>query len=317
MRGFIVGTVVTAHRLLRSLTRSCSKPNIDLRRRRLGGLVVLALIVGVVNGLIKPIVRLLSLPDPHGDAGPVRLRHQRRPAPRSSRWIADQLDVSASPSATSRRTSTADTIVGALIGSVVLSVVGTRSIAALSSPTEPDGPAAGDRRGRCGRRRGGFGTPVYVTDLAAIDAAVAGLAAAFPDPWIRQYSVKANDVAGGHRGGARAASGVGANVVSRGEWAAARAAGVAERRGSRSRGSARPTPTCGRPCARRGDGDAAALGRGRVGRRGWRRWPRSRVAAGSAAASRAVDVLLRLNPDVAPETLAGLAVGAGALASSA
>ncbi|HEU4572178.1 MAG TPA: hypothetical protein VFR93_05785, partial [Candidatus Limnocylindrales bacterium] len=39
-----------------------------------------------------------------------------------------------------------------------------------------------------------FGTPVYVTDDAALGAAVDELRAAFPDPWIRQYSVKANDV---------------------------------------------------------------------------------------------------------------------------
>ena len=40
-----------------------------------------------------------------------------------------------------------------------------------------------------------FGTPAYVTDTVSIDAAAAALVAAFPDPWIRQYSVKANDVA--------------------------------------------------------------------------------------------------------------------------
>ena len=38
-----------------------------------------------------------------------------------------------------------------------------------------------------------------------------------------------------------------------------------------------------------------------------RRWPRSRARAGAPP----IDVLYRLNPDVAPETLAGLAVGAG------
>ena len=42
---------------------------------------------------------------------------------------------------------------------------------------------------------GRFGTPLYVTDEATVRAATAELADAFPDPWIRQYSVKANDVA--------------------------------------------------------------------------------------------------------------------------
>ena len=39
-----------------------------------------------------------------------------------------------------------------------------------------------------------YGTPLYVTDETTIAAAARELRAAFPDPWIRQYSVKANDV---------------------------------------------------------------------------------------------------------------------------
>ena len=39
-----------------------------------------------------------------------------------------------------------------------------------------------------------FGTPAYVTDLTTLESAVADLRSAFPDPWLRQYSVKANDV---------------------------------------------------------------------------------------------------------------------------
>src|SRR5712691_5063650 len=74
-----------------------------------------------------------------------------------------------------------------------------------------------------------FGTPVYVTDDAAIRVAADELADAFPDPWVRQYSVKANDVPAviarvtAFHGPSAA---FGANVVSRGEWAEARAAGV-------------------------------------------------------------------------------------------
>jgi len=37
---------------------------------------------------------------------------------------------------------------------------------------------------------------VFVTDVGALDAAAAELRAAFPDPWLRSYSLKANDVAG-------------------------------------------------------------------------------------------------------------------------
>ena len=69
-----------------------------------------------------------------------------------------------------------------------------------------------------------FGTPAYVTDLAALDAAATAIRTAFPDPWIRHYSVKANDVPA--IVAEVAARGFGANVVSRGEWAAARRAGL-------------------------------------------------------------------------------------------
>jgi diaminopimelate decarboxylase len=68
------------------------------------------------------------------------------------------------------------------------------------------------------------GTPVSLTDLAEIAAAAAELEQAFPDPWLRQYSVKANDVPAIVERIGRL--GFGANVVSSGEWAVARAAGI-------------------------------------------------------------------------------------------
>ncbi len=69
-----------------------------------------------------------------------------------------------------------------------------------------------------------FGTPVHVTSVAALEAAARELEAAFPDPWLRAFSVKANDVPAIV---ARLGSlGLGANVVSRGEWAVATAAGI-------------------------------------------------------------------------------------------
>jgi diaminopimelate decarboxylase len=153
-----------------------------------------------------------------------------------------------------------------------------------------------------------FGTPVYVTSVAALDAAEAELRAAFPDPWLRAYSVKANDVPAiirvlGERG-------LAANVVSSGEWAAARRAGIGNDRITLE--GIGKTPADLRAAVR-----AAAHG-----------VPLRWVAVESAdeledltaMARRAelggrglppVDVLLRLNPDVAPETLAGLAVGRG------
>jgi diaminopimelate decarboxylase len=154
------------------------------------------------------------------------------------------------------------------------------------------------------------GTPVHVTDAAIVDAAVAELAAAFPDPWIRQYSVKANDVAAVVRlvtgEGVRA----GANVVSRGEWAIARAAGVPNHRIT--------VEGVGKT-----DEDLAAAVRAAADG-----LPPLWLAIESADEAEALidlvpqaglgshdrpslDVLFRLNPDVAPETQAELAVGAG------
>ena len=153
-----------------------------------------------------------------------------------------------------------------------------------------------------------FGTPVYVTSVAALDAAEAELRGAFPDPWLRAYSVKANDVpAIIRRLGAR---GLAANVVSSGEWAAARRAGIDNARITLE--GIGKTPADLRAAVRAAaDGDPL-------------RWvaveSADELEALAALARRAglggrggppLDVLLRLNPDVAPETLAGLAVGRG------
>jgi diaminopimelate decarboxylase len=144
-----------------------------------------------------------------------------------------------------------------------------------------------------------------VTDVAAIDAAVATLQTAFADPWIRQYSVKANDVEAVIGAVCRGGS-IGANVVSRGEWAAARAAGLA---------NARIT------LEGVGKTDADLRAAVRAARDGepllWLAVESAdELAALAAFAGRArgappIDVLLRLNPDVSPETHDSLAVGRG------
>ncbi|MEX1170295.1 MAG: hypothetical protein WEE50_09160 [Chloroflexota bacterium] len=164
----------------------------------------------------------------------------------------------------------------------------------MSSPTDPGALRRAARR---------FGTPLYVTDLAVLADAARDVRQAFPDPWVRQYSVKANDVPAVIA--AVAAHGFGANVVSRGEWAAATAAGVPNERIT--------LEGIGKTTA---DLRAAA----RVAREGRPlRWiaiesPEEAEALGAMVRRQRgtrVDVLYRLNPDVAPETLAGLAVGAG------
>ncbi len=91
-----------------------------------------------------------------------------------------------------------------------------------------------------------FGTPLFATDVVGLERATAELAAAFPDPWLRQYSVKANDVPAivGRLG----RLGLGANVVSRGEWSIARRAGIPNERISlEGIGKTRGRPGGGRP----------------------------------------------------------------------
>ena len=156
-----------------------------------------------------------------------------------------------------------------------------------------------------------FGTPVQVTDVATLESAAAGVRAAFPDPWLRAFSVKANDVAGVV--GRVAALGFDANVVSRGEWAVARKAGLDNDRitlegvgkTDADLRAALAAAAAGRPLrwlAIETLDEARSLVRmaGAGGRR----------AAGSTAAGGSLDVLFRLNPEVAPETHRGLAVGA-------
>jgi diaminopimelate decarboxylase len=164
---------------------------------------------------------------------------------------------------------------------------------------------AGDLR-RAARQ---FGTPAYVTDLAAIETAGDELRASFPDPWLRHYSVKANDVVA-IVAAAAAAAGAGATVVSRGEWAVARRAGLTAadivlegvgktdadlRAAVRAAADGRPLRWLAVESGEEIVRLAALATRAGLGRGG--RPP--------------IDILLRLNPDVAPETHAGLAVGAG------
>ncbi|HET7473103.1 MAG TPA: hypothetical protein VFJ71_08275, partial [Candidatus Limnocylindrales bacterium] len=157
---------------------------------------------------------------------------------------------------------------------------------------------------------GRFGTPVYITDDVALGAALDELRAAFPDPWIRQYSVKANDVPGVIAHVTGPGRGLGANVVSRGEWAAARAAGV-------------PNGRITLEGVGKSDADLGAAVRAAVGGDPllWTAIESPEEADALLARARraglgrgdrpGLDVLLRLNPDVTPETQPGLAVGAG------
>lgn len=153
-----------------------------------------------------------------------------------------------------------------------------------------------------------FGTPLYLTDLETLDAAAREVKRAFPDPWIRQYSLKANDAPAIV---ARiAAWGFGANVVSAGEWWLARRAGVPEERISFE------------GIGKRED-DLRLAVKQAAGRRP-PRWVSIESADEAAALTRLassaglgekgrprLDILLRFNPGVRPRTHAGLRVGSG------
>jgi len=153
-----------------------------------------------------------------------------------------------------------------------------------------------------------LGTPLYVMDEPTLEAAAARLEAAFPDPWIRQYSLKANDLP--EVVAILAARGWGANVVSSGEWRQAAEAGVPHHavtfegigKSDAELGWAVQGAAVGEPVrwlALESAAEARALG-ALADRSGLGRDDRS-----------CLDVLLRLNPQVAPETLPGLAVGSG------
>jgi diaminopimelate decarboxylase len=167
-------------------------------------------------------------------------------------------------------------------------------------------PAIADALRLAARR---FGTPVYVTDLTSLATAAATVSEAFPDPWLRHYSLKANDVPA--IVAAIAAHGFGANVVSRGEWDLARRAGV-------------PNGRITLEGVGKTDADLRAAVRASAGRDPLR-WvavespdelavlERLAERAGLGVGDRPpLDVLLRLNPAVMPETHDGLAVGRAA-----
>jgi diaminopimelate decarboxylase len=153
-----------------------------------------------------------------------------------------------------------------------------------------------------------FGTPLYVIDAAVVAQSASRMERAFPDPWIRQYSLKANDLPAVVR--TLTARGWGANVVSSGEWQRATEAGVPHglvsfegigktdadlERVVRSSAQGDPLRWLSVESAEEADTLAAFASQARLG-------------DGDRAP---VDVLLRLNPQVDPETRREFAVGAG------
>ncbi len=159
-------------------------------------------------------------------------------------------------------------------------------------------PSLADAARRAARRTG---TPLLLTDLPRLAADAAAVRAAFPDPWLRLYALKANGLPA--LTARLPALGFGATAVSAGELALAARAGF---------------PPGQVALEGIGKGEAELRAVVRAARMGspllWTSLESAEEAAALArVAERAgvrCDVLVRVNPEVAPETHRGLAVGA-------
>ena len=149
-------------------------------------------------------------------------------------------------------------------------------------------------------------TPLYLTSEMEIAAAAEHLETAFPDPWVRSFSLKADPLP--EIVGLLAARGWGANCVSLGEITAARSAGVPNSqitlegigKGPEEFDVAINAAATGAPLrwvAIESLDEARALA--------------AAVQKFLTPLSTPIRVLLRLNPSIEPGTHAGLAVGRG------
>jgi putative membrane protein len=120
MRGFVINTVVTA--IAFAAMAYLLKPNIQYEGD-IPALLLLAVIAGVVNGLIKPVIKLLSLPIRLATLGLFTFVINAAMLLLIA-WLADKVDINFTihgfpPDFT------LDAFIWALIGSVVLSVIST------------------------------------------------------------------------------------------------------------------------------------------------------------------------------------------------
>ena len=126
MRGFIVGTIVTAiafYVLIKVLPDSTGFDMVSYDGETLG-ILVLAAIFGVVNGLIGPIVRTLALPLTFMTMGLVGFAINAGLLLLTA-FISQALGFDLVIGDFPPTLLTADTIVAAVVGAVVLSLVST------------------------------------------------------------------------------------------------------------------------------------------------------------------------------------------------
>ncbi len=121
MRGFIVGTAITAFAFF-ILTRFL--PQFVSYDGEIVGLVVIAIIFGIVNGLIGPIVKTMAIPVSLVTMGLVGFLVNAALFLVTA-LVADAAGFSLTVGDFPPDLLTADTIVAAIIGSVVLSLVST------------------------------------------------------------------------------------------------------------------------------------------------------------------------------------------------
>jgi putative membrane protein len=98
------------------------KPNIQYQGE-VGGLIVLALIAGVVNGLIKPIVKLLSLPIRLATLGLFSLVINAGMLLLIA-WLAGKVNIDFTIHGFPP-TFSLDAVIWAIVGSIVLSIINT------------------------------------------------------------------------------------------------------------------------------------------------------------------------------------------------
>jgi len=121
LRGFVVGTIVTAIAFF-ILTRFL--PQFVSYDGDLIGLVVISVVFGVVNGLIGPIVRLMALPIRMATLGLVGFLINAGLLLLTA-WITSLMNFDLKVGDFPPTLLSIDTLVAAIVGAVVLSLVST------------------------------------------------------------------------------------------------------------------------------------------------------------------------------------------------
>jgi len=126
VKGFVVGTIVTAiaFYILTKVLPQYTGFDLVTYEGELVGIVVLAVIFGLVNGLIGPIVRMLALPISFMTMGLVGFVINAGLLLLTA-FIADSAGFDLTVGDFPPTLLTADTLVAAVVGAVVLSVVST------------------------------------------------------------------------------------------------------------------------------------------------------------------------------------------------